>query len=589
MRLGVFLVIAALAGPGSAAEEDVRLSADVDAREVGVEEQVQLTISVSGRGLSGREQLTFPALKNLRLVGGPMQSDQLSIVNGVVSQGKTYTWVLQPVSAGKAEIGAVRIHLSSGTEKTTEPIALTVVSDGARSRARAGGAGRLGQDPFSGADPFGADPFDGFFGRSRARGPAPKIAAEVTASRRKVHVGEPLRLAYQVYTQTGLTAVDFTEEPKHAGFWAEDIGRPGAAARRGEAMTLDGERYVRFTVSEKLLFPMKSGQLAIPAARLRIGVARASFFDAGGSVERETKPLTIEVEPNPAATELSGAVGQFKASASLDKTSIALGEAATLRFTLAGHGNLRWIERGPAIELPNVKVYPPQLKDAIKVEASGMDGSRTWEYVLVPQTGGKLDLPPLALTYFDPAAERISRAETAALTLEVAPTPGAASARQSPATTAVNAPTGLALRADLESGATAAVRLETRGLIAVGVLVVLAHAMLWIGGRGGSASRARASGAPGRTSVRAALAEIERARAKGTSKEQSALLIEKALADVFGPLESAGAVTGNAREQAALEVLNEVRFLRYAPQLGDYSDKIREVAERAAEVVRRGA
>jgi len=41
------------------------------------------------------------------------------------------------------------------------------------------------------------------------------------------------------------------------------------------------------------------------------------------------------------------------------------------------------------------------------------------------------------------------------------------------------------------------------------------------------------------------------------------------------------------RERAAREVLGEVQFLRYAPQVGDYSDKIREVAARAAGVIRR--
>jgi hypothetical protein len=41
------------------------------------------------------------------------------------------------------------------------------------------------------------------------------------------------------------------------------------------------------------------------------------------------------------------------------------------------------------------------------------------------------------------------------------------------------------------------------------------------------------------------------------------------------------------RERAARAVLEDVRFLRYAPQLGDYTDKIREVASRAAELVRR--
>jgi hypothetical protein len=32
-----------------------------------------------------------------------------------------------------------------------------------------------------------------------------------------------------------------------------------------------------------------------------------------------------------------------------------------------------------------------------------------------------------------------------------------------------------------------------------------------------------------------------------------------------------------------------VRFVRYAPQLGDYSDKVKDLALRAAEAVRRWA
>jgi hypothetical protein len=36
-------------------------------------------------------------------------------------------------------------------------------------------------------------------------------------------------------------------------------------------------------------------------------------------------------------------------------------------------------------------------------------------------------------------------------------------------------------------------------------------------------------------------------------------------------------------------LLDDVRFVRYAPQLGDYSDKLRDLAARAAEAVRRWA
>jgi len=118
-------------------------------------------------------------------------------------------------------------------------------------------------------------------------------------------------------------------------------------------------------------------------------------------------------------------------------------------------------------------------------------------------------------------------------------------------------------------------------LIAAGVLAAGA----WLAER----RRAAAGHAAPRRSVRAALTDLQRAGRNGMSKEASAALIEKTLHDLFGHIpETAGPVEGD-RERAARAVLQEVRFLRYAPQLGDYTDKIRDVAQRAAEVVRRWA
>jgi hypothetical protein len=86
--------------------------------------------------------------------------------------------------------------------------------------------------------------------------------------------------------------------------------------------------------------------------------------------------------------------------------------------------------------------------------------------------------------------------------------------------------------------------------------------------------------------VRAALAGLERAGREAMSKEQAASLVEKALHDAFGEVPDADESDG-ARAVRAL--LDEVRFVRYAPQLGDYSDKVKDLAARAAEAVRRWA
>jgi hypothetical protein len=120
-------------------------------------------------------------------------------------------------------------------------------------------------------------------------------------------------------------------------------------------------------------------------------------------------------------------------------------------------------------------------------------------------------------------------------------------------------------------------------------VVLLLHGGIW-----GSAQlsdwRRRAAGrAAPRPSVRKALSDLSRAGRDKMSKEASAALIEKTLHDLFGALGADGAEPADERERAAREVLREVEFIRYAPQLGDYSEKIRDIAARAAEVVRKWA
>jgi hypothetical protein len=52
-----------------------------------------------------------------------------------------------------------------------------------------------------------------------------------------------------------------------------------------------------------------------------------------------------------------------------------------------------------------------------------------------------------------------------------------------------------------------------------------------------------------------------------------------------------GSVEGDESErgQAVRRLLDEVHEVRYAPQLGDYSERLRELATRAGEVVRKWA
>ena len=567
VRAGVIALIG-LAWLAGAAGADGSVRTEVDARRVGLHDIVQLTVTIEASSLP--DQAPMPALTNLRLAGGPSVSTQMSWVNGRSSQSRSWTYALQPMAVGSAEVGAITVKL--GADQPSSPsIQIEVVPGSVKPRASTQRS----------IDPFDDDPLRALGAR---RGAEPRVRVEAEPSRKSLFVGEPLLITYFVYTQTSISGLQFTEPPQFAGFWAEDLERTGQP--RGEPATVEGVTYTRFPVMMKLLFPTRAGRLTIPASTLTVGLARQSFFDAGGNVQRSTAPITVDVKPIPEAPGFSGAVGRFRATAALDRSSLAFGEAATLRFRVEGSGNLKWIDRAPGLTVPGARVYPPQIKSDLQTRPTGIMGSRTWEFVVVPQTSGTLEIPSLAFSYFDPATGHLQQSATAPLALRVeGGTPGAAAVLPNPGSGVAARGGPLPLRADPEWNRAGSGAISGRAVGGVLGVILLLHGLLF-GGEGiarlGRHGHGRAA-AP--RSVRAALGELRRVGRDGMSKEKAAGVIEKTLHGVFGTLDG----DSSERARAVRDLIDDVHAVRYAPQLGDYSEKVSELARRASEVVRRWA
>lgn len=561
ITLARVVLLFSLATPAAA---QTVLRSEVDAKRIGLNDQVQWTVTIEGPSLP--DGLTLPQLFNLRIVGGPSVSTQMTFVNGRSSQSKSFLYVLQPRGVGRAEIGVLRVPTPSG-DAIAQAIPLEVV----------GGTVVTPAPPRRSLDPF-----EQFFGRGRTRRAEPKLFVEARPSRVSLFVGEPLLLTYSIYTQADISGFDFAAAPQFTGFWSEDLPQPEAP--RGEEATVEGDRYTRFRFYTKLLYPTRAGRLTIPSSTLKLGVSSRSFFGQGGVVTRATEAVTIEVKPIPEEPGFSGAVGRFRTSAAMDRTQVALGEAATLRFRVEGAGNLKWVERPPELVVPGAKVYPPEVKNDLRTGPGGISGARTWEYVLVPQTAGSLEIPALSFSYFDPAGARLVQTTTEAIPLQVVgalASSGPTGAAPPPALGARAG--GLPLRTEIGS-----VRdrdpLSGRAVLALALGALLLHGVLWGGGRLASLRRSPpAAGAP--RSARGALRDLRRIGGEGRSKESAAIAIEKTLFGVFGSLDG----DDSERARAVRGVLAEVHAVRYAPQLGDYTDRLRELSRRAAEVVRRWA
>jgi len=113
---------------------------------------------------------------------------------------------------------------------------------------------------------------------------------------------------------------------------------------------------------------------------------------------------TINVKPLPEKNkpaDFSGAVGKFDFNVVTSKNSMIASEAFTLRLEVSGKGNLKLFEI-PKPSLPaTLEVYEPEHKENIATQLSGMRGSISDNYTVVPNEQGQYPIPSVSFSYFD--------------------------------------------------------------------------------------------------------------------------------------------------------------------------------------------
>ncbi|MGE5233960.1 MAG: BatD family protein [Acidobacteriota bacterium] len=571
--------------------DEPKIQVGVEPRSIGADETTVLSIELHSGGLGGLSANPQFQLDNLRIVGGPYQSESFQFVNGDASRSLTLRWQLAPLHEGAARVYAIRVQVGDQTYQIPDQhlqVSAAGTGGGAAAAPPPSGLGAQ-QDPFD-------EMFDEMFPGRQRRAPAvqPKLFLRAELEPQSATVGQQVLYTLYLYTQADVSAVSPQAIPTFAGFWSRDVALPQHP--QAEMTTIDGERYGRVALLRKALFPLRSGRLTIDAAKVSLAVRVPQSGPFGlvpqvTEVQRAADPLTIDVAPlPPAPAGFTGLVGPLQVEAKIDPEEIHAGEAATLKLTFAGRGNLQSLGDPPPPQLDGVRVFPPQRGSSEDVQADGVESRRTWSYVLVPERPGSWALPPIEVPYFDPATHTYAVAQgpsvdlsalpavQAAAPIPPAPTP-AAIASQPPASSSP-APGGSAAAAGRATLTAVAAGAGTLALLGVGV---------------GFALRRRPGAAP-RRRLRERLARAgheERPR-------QAASEIEEAWREYLQARWSvpAGAPSGQwpdllarqgadpeaARELAALA--DDLHYLRYAPQLSSAEALREEVRRRSRELLR---
>lgn len=374
----------------------VRVTAEADPTEVTVGETVQLTVRVDGASATVVQTPDSPSTTNLEPQQRTPQTRQVRASRGGrLRQGVVFAWRFQPTQQGTALIQPLTVRVR-GEEYTTAPIRIRVSPRTQR------------PDTPTLTRPDGAAPSESLGARDlfiRARG-----------TDDRVYQNEQVIVEYRLFYRPGirLRHSRLAGSWDAPGFWREELNvasRPTPQRRRAY-----GQAYETVVLKRVALFPTRPGTLRVDPLRIETEAQGTMRMREQGPtlrgrfepVQLASEDLSLSARPLPegAPPSFDGAVGQFSLTAEVAPDSASVGDPVTLMVQVEGQGNLATLSP-PAVDVPStLEAYEPTVETDIERNGSRIQGTKTFTYTLVPQSGGRHDLPPVVFSYFDPDVGR---------------------------------------------------------------------------------------------------------------------------------------------------------------------------------------
>ncbi len=369
---------------GKAAGNDITLTSQVSAREISLNDQLYLTVKVSGAGMRPPE-LKLAPMPEFRIAGTPRTSTSTRIENFQTSFSVSYTYILVPQKEGSFDVGAVTVE-HEGKKYSAPATTVKVVKDAVTQQQQ-----RL---PHAEAG-------------HTAQSQNPDIFVNLKADKTECFIGEQITVSFEVMNRLTLADMQYTP-PSFTGFWSVELPQSPKSIR------LSGGRQYEHQAVNTVIFPTTAGIYTIEPATLSV-TTLGGFFSRGRRLELKSDSFSITVKPLPEkgkSNNFSGAVGDFKLSAAVDTKTVKVGDVVTVKITVIGKGNLDLVTDISEPDLSAFKTYDPRVTDQISDSGQVVGGAKTWEYVIVPRQQGKAIIGPFTLSYFNPADGQYHRAST---------------------------------------------------------------------------------------------------------------------------------------------------------------------------------
>ena len=370
----------------------------------------EATVSKSKLALNERLRIDFvmnqngdnfspPEFENFQIIGGPNQSIKTSYINGERKFSKTYSYFLKPLKKGKLKINQASIEIDGEIYKSLQIEVL--ITDSVKQPS---------------------DSITQYYNDD-------DIELRALISKGSPYLNEPITVVYKLYYKAPINISDAreTETPNFKDFWSQTIKIPQLKVNRE---IYKGQNYNVVEWRKVVLYPQKVGELEISPLSLNlvldVPTDKRDFF--GNVIYDQTsqmistgmrriivKDLPQQGKPN----SFSGAVGNFEFDVILNKNSLRATESFQAELKVKGNGNLKLFDL-PDILVPNsMELFEPEREELISTNLSGMSGSVSKFFTVIPRFQGNFPIEEVEFSYFDPNTEKYKVVKSPRLTIDV--------------------------------------------------------------------------------------------------------------------------------------------------------------------------
>ena len=373
----------------------VKFDASVSKSKLGLNERLRVDFVMNQNG----DNFSPPNFENFQVIGGPNQSIKTSYVNGERSFSKTYSYFLKPLKKGNLKISQASIEIEGEIYKSL-PLEVFITDS-------------VNQPSDSVTQYYNDD----------------DIELRALVSKGSPYLNEPITVIYKLYYKAPINISDARENetPNYKDFWSQTIKIPQLKVQRE---IYRGQDYNVVEWRKVVLYPQKSGELEISPLSLNlvldVPTDKRDFF--GNVIYDQTSQFIstgmrkINVKDLPRAGKpdsFTGAVGQFDFDVILNKSSLRATESFTAELKVNGNGNLKLFDL-PNILVPNsMELFDPEREELINTNLSGMNGSVSKSFTVIPKFQGNFPIEEVEFSYFDPNTEQYKVLKSPRLTVDV--------------------------------------------------------------------------------------------------------------------------------------------------------------------------